>query len=451
MWLVLALLSLLITGGAGAQDSVEPPPSSDVQVQDEGADPLPGGEAPVQDEAVLPTAESGQSDGSDGSEPDPQSDIGHPPSEELLLQRLVRQGLENVTVRRDRNSEIRVGFENRRYRWNLTGLGVVLAAAAREAPEGAVLVVTPKQWGVPEFQVRVAADDYRRFLDGELSEKELAPRFKVSYSRGGAPSGGANRSFGRADLTAGIGFRASFTTEDPDEGLHGRFLAGLEGSLLPGIGVTAQQMIPLGEESPELTQARIGGVLHPAASVFLAAAGGRLTEDMDAVQGEVGWFARSGQTSARLTYTAGRDRFFARDSRSALLTVTQWVGRRDIAVSLVGGRFWDGDRGAEILLQSGFRERRFIVGGGRSGGVTRTRIQVVLPLGPRVHSEPKTVRFKIRDTFNARYRAPKGLVTEALVGGVVPPSLLEERAMIFSPEIVRTYLKELRRSADLLQ
>jgi len=118
---------------------------------------------------------------------------------------------------------------------------------------------------------------------------------------------------------------------------------------------------------------------------------------------------------------------------------------------------WDGFRclafrnGAEVYLQSGFRERRFLVGGGRSGGVTRTRIQFVLPLGPRVQPEPRTVRFKIRDMFNARYKAPRGLITAAQVGGVVPPSLLEERGMEFSPEIVRTYLKELRRSADLLQ
>jgi hypothetical protein len=76
---------------------------------------------------------------------------------------------------------------------------------------------------------------------------------------------------------------------------------------------------------------------------------------------------------------------------------------------------------------------------------------VILPLGPRVESEPKMLRFKIRDTFTARYRAPKGLITEARVGGVVPSSLLEERSMLFSSTIVRSYLKELRRSADLLQ
>jgi hypothetical protein len=159
--------------------------------------------------------------------------------------------------------------------------------------------------------------------------------------------------------------------------------------------------------------------------MFLAVSGGRLTEDMDAVQGELAWYASSGRRSARLTAATGRDLFFAQNAQSALLTVTQWIGRRDLAVSLVGG--------------------------GRSGGVTRTRIQFILPLGPRVQPEPRPLRFKIRDTFNARYRAPKGLVTEALVGGVVPPSLLEERQMLFSPEITRTYLKELRRSADLLQ
>ena len=365
---------------------------------------------------------------------------------------MVDQGLENVVVHRD-GSQIQVAYENRRYRWNVTGLGVALAAAAKEAPAGAEIVVTPKLWGVPEMQVRVSADDYRHFLDGSLSEKEFAPRFSVTYHHGGGPAAGANRSFGRLDITAGLGFRASFTTEDPHEGFHPRFVPGQEGALFPGIGFSGLQSLPLdGSDSPKLTQARVGGVLHPASPLFLAVSGGRLGEDLDAVQGEAAWMAPSGRTSARLTFATGYNQFFAESAHSALLTVTQWVGRRDISVSLVGGQFWEGDRGAELLIQSGFRERRFVIGGGRSGGVTRVQVQAILPLGPRVAPEPRTLRFKIRDTFNARYRAPKGgLVSEARVGGDVPPSLLEERAMLFSPPIIRSYLKELRRSADLLQ
>jgi hypothetical protein len=366
-----------------------------------------------------------------------------------LAQRLAAQGLENVQVHRE-GGEVRVSYENRRFRWQVTGLGVALAAAAQDAPEGATLSVTPTVWGVPEFEVRVAAADYRQFLEGKLSEREMAPRLTARYV-GGSPRAGRNRSFGRTDLTAGLGFRASFTTEDPNEGVQGRFLTGLDNALLPGVGVTAQETVPLNGDPLKLTQARVGGVLHPSGPFFLALTGGRLTEDMDAVQGEAAWVAPAGRQSLRLSLAAGRDRFFATSSRSALLTLTQWLGRRDVAVSLVGGRFWDGDQGAEVQLQSGFRERRFFIGGGRSGGVTRTRIGVVLPLGPRVQPEPRALRFKVRDTFNARYRAPKGLITEARVGGVVPPSLLEERSMLFSPEIARTYLKELRRSADLLQ
>lgn len=370
---------------------------------------------------------------------------------EALTERLVDQGLENVVVRLD-GSRMSISFENRRYRWNVTGLGVVLAAASEDAPTGTELVVAPKIWGVPQLEARVMAEDYRHFLDGTLSEKEFSRRFKVEYRSGGAPAAGKNRSFGRTDVSVGLGYRASFTTEDPNEGVHPRFIPGLEGALLPGIGFGAQQSVPLdGTEGSKLLLGRVGGVLHPTGPVFLALSGGRIAEDLDAVQAEAAWFNRSGRTSLRLSFAAGRDQFFLQNAHSSLLTLTQWIGKRDIALGVVGGRFWEGDQGAEFFIQSGFRERRFIIGGGRSGGVTRTRFQVILPLGPRVESEPRTLRFKIRDTFTARYRAPKGLITEARVGGVVPSSLLEERAMEFSPTIVRAYLKELRRSADLLQ
>ena len=62
------------------------------------------------------------------------------------------------------------------------------------------------------------------------------------------------------DITGGPGYRASFTTEDPNEGFHPRFLAGLEGAAFPAIGYSAQQSIPLAHEATKLTQARVGGV-----------------------------------------------------------------------------------------------------------------------------------------------------------------------------------------------
>src|SRR5262249_57917810 len=85
-----------------------------------------------------------------------------------IQSRLVDRGLENVTVQRD-GTTIRVAYENRRFRWNVTGLAVALAAAAKEAPAGSTLVVTPLIWGVPEFRVEVPADDYRQFLEGTVS------------------------------------------------------------------------------------------------------------------------------------------------------------------------------------------------------------------------------------------------------------------------------------------
>jgi hypothetical protein len=228
---------------------------------------------------------------------------------------LVDQGLENVVVHRD-GSQIQVAYENRRYRWNVTGLGVVLAVAAKEAPPDAELVVIPKMWGVPEMRVRVVAGDYLDFLDGSLSDKEFSRRFSVSYSHGGAPAAGTNRSFGRADIDAGPGYRASFTTEDPNEGFFPRLMAGTEGALFPGIGFAGQQAIPiLSRESTKLTQGRLGGVLHPAGPLFLALDGGRLAEDLDAVQGEAAWVSPSGRTSARLTLAAGYDHFSVRHRR----------------------------------------------------------------------------------------------------------------------------------------
>src|SRR4051794_39745483 len=105
-WLTFVVLVPLLSGVATAQDGAGPRTAA----------------APQGPDAGTAAAQEG---------PDP------------LTQQLRDQGLENVVVRRDGN-EVRVAYENRRYRWQVTGLGVVLAAAAREAPTGANLVVTPK-------------------------------------------------------------------------------------------------------------------------------------------------------------------------------------------------------------------------------------------------------------------------------------------------------------------
>src|SRR5947209_3133248 len=174
-------------GSAGAPATPAPPAA--------GAPAAPA--APGTAAAPAPAAPTGPAAPATGGQQAPAQPVETPETPESLSRVLVDQGLENVVVHQNDN-QIRVAYENRRYRWDVTGLGVVLAAAAKEAPADAELVVTPKIWGVPDMEARVKAEDYQHFLDGSLSEREFYHRFSVGYRHGGAP---VSASLSRRDAT----------------------------------------------------------------------------------------------------------------------------------------------------------------------------------------------------------------------------------------------------------
>jgi hypothetical protein len=79
--------------------------------------------------------------------------------------------------------------------------------------------------------------------------------------------------------------------------------------------------------------------------------------------------------------------------------------------------------------------------------VTRARVALRTPLGPRVQPRPSGLRLKMKDYFSVRYTAPKGNVNPSGVGGVMPPSLFSRVDDYLSPWLVRNYLTALKSRA----
>ncbi|HOJ23045.1 MAG TPA: hypothetical protein PLY56_16070, partial [Armatimonadota bacterium] len=89
-----------------------------------------------------------------------------------LLADLEAEGFENLSVEKISDGQgVVITFENRRYRWEVVGLGVALGLATAHQ-EGRVILV-PMHTGVPMGRIEVDASDYRAFLRGELSEEEI--------------------------------------------------------------------------------------------------------------------------------------------------------------------------------------------------------------------------------------------------------------------------------------
>jgi Exopolysaccharide biosynthesis protein YbjH len=366
---------------------------------------------------------------------------------QALVQRLTAAGFENVAVHA-KDERVVVTYENRRYRWQVTGVGAALATVAGQVPGDTEIVLIPQVQGVPQMRLAVRASDYEAYNTGQLSDRDFRRRLTATYTGTEAARelcpAGANRSYGRTDVAAGLRLYGSFYTPATDAGLEVRALTEADTTLGKGLGVAARALVPTKSLDPFLGQLQLSWVHRPADRWFLGAAIGRLDQDMDAATLETAISSSDARHLLRAQATVGRDRALDLGERAYLVTYAFRVARPEVELSLTAGRFWEGDRGIEAQLVSGFGERRIALAVGRSGSVTRARIGFRTPLGPRRQPSPSGMRLKIKDYFSVRYTAPKGNVNPSSVGGVTPPSLFSRVDDYLSPWLVRNNVSALR-------
>jgi hypothetical protein len=366
---------------------------------------------------------------------------------QALVQRLAGQGFENVAAHAE-GEQVVVTYENRLYRWQVTGVGAALATVAGQVPGDTEIVLIPQVQGVPQMRLAVRASDYEAFNNGELTEQEFRQRLTATHSgtdaaRALCPAT-TNRSYGRTDIAGGLRLYGSFYTPATDAGLEVRALTEADNTLGRGLNVAARALVPTKSLDPFLGQLQLSWVHRPADRWFLGAAVGRLDQDMDAASVETALSSSDARHLLRLQATIGRDRALELNERSLLVTYGFRVAHPEVELSLTAGRFWEGDRGIEAQLESGFGEQRIALAVGRSGSVTRARVGFRTPLGPRRQPSPSGMRLKIKDYFSVRYTAPKGNVNPSSVGGVAPPSLFARVDDYLSPWLVRNYVSALR-------
>jgi hypothetical protein len=98
---------------------------------------------------------------------------------QALTRKLTLQGLENVAARAEGERMV-VTFENRRQRWQVAGVGEVLAAVAEQLPTDTVIVLVPQSQGVPQMRLAVRVADYEAFNAGELDDGEFRRRIEAT-------------------------------------------------------------------------------------------------------------------------------------------------------------------------------------------------------------------------------------------------------------------------------
>ncbi|MBI3946854.1 MAG: hypothetical protein HY321_13100 [Armatimonadetes bacterium] len=387
------------------------------------------------------------------------------PAATELLNVMEAEGFENLVVAESPDGTLRVAFEDRRYRWEVYGLGVALAMAA--ARHSGPIVVIPLHTGIPMARIAVTGADYRAFLRGDLSEDELFARTTISNT---VPpeekvrvENARNRSFGKVDITFSPGIRINLITPAPPGVFSGgevRVNPGVYSNLWRGLTFDATYSYPLSSSDPVIARAAASVNARVGNQGFLQAQGGRLADGLNGFAGQFSYLSRDGRhlvgaNAASAGYSApGWERTLA---YQAFYSVRAWDvaadflnrasghgGRlrpdaADVVLTFSAGRYLARDDGYGLTLSSGFRERRIEFALIKTKRATTLAAGFVVPLGHQRQPYPGPVRARWRNEFGFVYTDPMEKEWDRQDSGLYVPFM--DRFQLSTRRLNRAYLR----------
>lgn len=317
---------------------------------------------------------------------------------------LEAEGFENLSVSEEADGQkLRIVFENRRYRWEVTGLGVVLALASARR-EGRLEVI-PLHSGVPMARIEVDAADYRAFLRGEMSERDLFARMLVTNRVDPVAAGGRNASFGRVDLTLSPGVRLNLVTPAPPGTFAGgelRINPGVYAQLWRGLTFEGIYAYPLSSNEPRIARA-VGAVnARIGKEGYFQAQAGRLAEGLNGFAAQASYLSEDGQHLLGLTL--GQAAYPGMDRQFSYQAFYSWRPLAlDATATVSAGRYLNGDTGYTLGLVSGFGERSIEFFMTKTSYSRTLGAGFTIPLGWMRQPHPQPVRFRFRNAFRFMY------------------------------------------------
>ena len=167
---------------------------------------------------------------------------------------LIDAGLENIQIQLAPHKTIWIRYENRRYRNEITALGIVLNYAAECFGFARQLVIVPLFRNTPIKFIRVNRPVFQQFIRNEISASEFMEQLKISFQPGaekplaGYGSQPVNSSLLNVDIIANPGVRAQFACPGDPAQLQFNFLSDISMTLATGLQLNGQWIFPLYNE-----------------------------------------------------------------------------------------------------------------------------------------------------------------------------------------------------------
>ncbi|HEX2998625.1 MAG TPA: hypothetical protein VHR86_00020 [Armatimonadota bacterium] len=364
-------------------------------------------------------------------------------SPDELRDALEAEGFENLSVTRDSvGGGLSITYENRRYRWEIKALGIVLAKAA--AGQEGRLTIIPLYTGVPMARIEVDAADYRRFLNGELSKDELFSRLAFSTQVEAPVVQGQNSSFGKVDFTLSPGVRVNLITPAPPGMFHGgelRINPGVFTSLWRGLTFEGTYTYPFSSSNPVISRAAACCNSRVGKQGFFQLQVGRLGEDLSGLAAQSSFVSENGQHEYGLMASAAA--YTGEDRTLSYQGFYTWRPTNlDLTATLSAGRYLEGDTGYSARVVSGYGERNIEFFVTRTSLSRTTGAGFTIPLGTQRQPYPGPVRLRFRNAFRFIYTDEKPMYN----GGLLVPFVdgYQVAHSRFNRAYLRVYAQEMR-------
>lgn len=373
-----------------------------------------------------------------------------------LAVRLIEAGFENVSVEEAGNT-VTIRYENRKYRWEVDALRIVLSLASETVPEDAQIEAIGHWVGVPLYKIEVPASIYKKFLAGEISSEELLREMKTSVAPPGLP-GTANQSFGRVDITVGAGLFGSFTTPSGanPKGFQLRSRIGIEAPFVPGLMARFQEWIPLNRAGYSTHRSPVRGLVYYTqnlgARTFATAELGRFSTQYTGSRGTLVHLfpGASDALSVELASVTGKTWSGDYKRNPALVSWRHKLRGLDFTILTRYGRFIgapeygipeiDEDEGFSVSLISAFKQREFVVSYADTNRGQLLSVGIVLPLSGATLPNPSGLRIRPERTFNYTYRSTGSPRATALPD--IP--FTDDWRLLMFPSYLKEYVEYLR-------
>ena len=290
---------------------------------------------------------------------------------------LIAAGLENLEIQLAPNQTIWIAYENRRFRNEVTALGIVLNYAVQCFSSARQFVIVPKYRNIPLKYISVDRERFNQFIHNEITSAELITHLIISIKPPserplpGYRSSDINSSLFKFDFILSPGWKAQFARPGDPAQLQFNFLADFSFIPAPGMQVNGQFVAPLYNEfqrqegRSRLGQVRINQLFRLPHCTFLSLSAGIFEYDCYGVSSQIKQYLWRDRLSfsCRLDYlqTHSLNRWLPLNSPcennfSYLVQTEYRFEPIDFRARITWGRYLLGDEGWRIDVLRKFKE-----------------------------------------------------------------------------------------------